>query len=71
MFGHSKDFKRTGFWGPKRKGNKMIHDENNGRTDDELAIVRDFLKMSKYACLYIRNEHTHGYKLLYTLNKNR
>ena len=42
----------------------MIHDENNVLTDDELVIVRDFLKMPKHACLYIRNEHLRGFKVL-------
>ena len=32
----------------------MIHDENNVLTDDELVVVRDFLRKSKHACLYIR-----------------
>ena len=33
----------------------MIHDENNVLADDELVIVRDFLRTSKNGCLYIRN----------------
>ena len=45
-------------WYPKeREDIKMIHDENNLLTTDELVIVRVFLKTSKHACLYIRNEH--------------
>ena len=32
-------------------------------TDDELVIVRDFLKESKHACLYITNEHPGGLKI--------
>ena len=32
-------------------------------TDDELVIVRDFLKESKHACLYMRNEHPGGFKI--------
>ena len=52
-------------WYPKERGElKMIHDENNVLTDDELVIVRDFLKMSKHACLYIRNKHLRGFKVL-------
>ena len=39
----------------------MIHYENNVLTDDELATVRDFLRKSEHACLYIRNEHPRGY----------
>ena len=34
----------------------MIHRENNVLMDDELVIVRDFLRTPKHACLYIRNE---------------
>ena len=51
---------------PKGKGRKlkMIHHENNVLTDNELVIVRDFLKMSKHACLYVRNEHPRGFKVL-------
>ena len=43
---------------------KMIYNENNVRTDDELVIVRDFLRTSKHECLYIRNEHPRGFKVL-------
>ena len=42
----------------------MMHDENNVLTDDKLVIVRDFLKTSKYACLYVRNEHPREFKVL-------
>ena len=42
----------------------MIHHENNVLVDDELVIIRDFLRTSKHACLYIRNEHPRGFKLL-------
>ena len=42
----------------------MIHDENDVLADDELFIVTDFLEMSKHACLYIRNEHSRGFKVL-------
>ena len=35
----------------------MIYDKNNVLTDDELVIVRDFLRMSKHACLYVQNEY--------------
>ena len=34
---------------------KMIHDENNVLTDDELVLARSFLKRSKYECLYMQN----------------
>ena len=43
---------------------KMIHDVSNVLTDDELVIVRDFLRTSKHACLYIRNEHPQKYRAL-------
>ena len=52
-------------WYPKERGDlKMIHDENNVLTDDELVIVRGLLKESKHACLYIRNEHPRKFKVL-------
>ena len=53
-------------WYPKESADfKIIHDENNVLTDDdELVIVRGLLKESKYACLYIRNEHPRGFKVL-------
>ena len=52
-------------WYPKERADlKMIHDENNVLTDDELVIVRDFLRMSKHACLYIQNEHSRGFNVL-------
>ena len=51
------------FWYPKERADlKMIHDENHVLTDDELVIVKDFLKTSKHACLYIRNEHPCGFR---------
>ena len=40
------------------------YDENDILTDDELVVARDFLKKSKYACVYIRNENPRGFKLL-------
>ena len=43
---------------------KMIHDENDVLTDEELVVARDFLKKSKYARLYIRNEYLRGFRLL-------
>ena len=50
---------------PKERGNfKMIHDENDALTDDELVVARNFFKKSKHACLYIQNEFPHGFKLL-------
>ena len=41
-------------WYPKERADlKMIHDENNVLTNDELFVVSDQLKKSKHACLYI------------------
>ena len=52
-------------WYPKERPDlKMIHDENNVLTDDELVNVRDFLRTSKHACLHIRNEHPRQSKVL-------
>ena len=52
-------------WYPKERADlKMIHDENDALTDDELVAVRDTLKKSKHACLYIRNEYPRGFRLL-------
>ena len=50
---------------PKERSDlKMIHDENNVLTNDELVVLRDFFKKLKHACLYIRNEHPRGFKVL-------
>ena len=51
---------------PKERADlKMIHDENDVLTDDdELVIVRNLLKESKHACLYIRNKHPREFKVL-------
>ena len=52
-------------WCPKERADlKMIHDENDVLTNDELVVVRDFLKKLKQACLYIRNEYPRKFKLL-------
>ena len=52
-------------WYPKEKADfKIILDENNMLTDDELVIVKGLLKESKHACLYIRNERHRGFMLL-------
>ena len=41
-------------WYPKeRTDHKMICNENNVLIDDELVIVRDFLRTPKHACLFI------------------
>ena len=44
-------------WYPKKMADlKIVHDENNVLKDDELVIATDFLRTSKHACLYMRNE---------------
>ena len=41
-------------WCPKERADlKMIHDENNVLTNDELVVVRDLLRKSKHVCLYM------------------
>ena len=41
-------------WYPKERGDlKTIHDENDVLADDELVAVRDILRKSEHACLYI------------------
>ena len=48
----------TLLWYPKERADlKKIHDGNSVLTDDKFVIVRGFLKLSKYSCLCIRNEH--------------
>ena len=52
-------------WYPKERTDlKMIHDENDVLTDDELVVVRDFLRTSKHACLYVPNEHPRRFNVL-------
>ena len=52
-------------WYPKeREDLKLIHDENDVLTDDELVVAKKFLKKSRHACLYMRNEFPRGFKLL-------
>ena len=59
-------------WYPKeRAGLKMINDEDNLLTNGELIILRDFLRTSKHACLYIRNEHARGFKTKQVHNKQK
>ena len=53
---------------PERKGDlKMIHDENDVLTDDELVVARNFLKKSKHACPFI----AHGHKLAARMKKRK
>ena len=49
-------------WYPKgRVDLKMMQNENNVLTDDELVVARGYLKKLKHAYLYIRNEHPRGF----------
>ena len=43
---------------------KMMHDESNLLTYDELCIVTGFLKNSKHVCLCFQNVHPFGFKVL-------
>ena len=61
LFCHTKNLRRQAMvvfvWYPKERADlKVIHDENDVLTDDELVAVRGLLKKSKHACLYIQNE---------------
>ena len=52
-------------WYPKERADlKMMHDENDVLTDDELVVARNFSKKSKHACLYMQNEYPCRFKLL-------
>ena len=54
--------KTISVWYPKERGDlKMINDENDVLTDDELVVSRNFVKKSKHACPYIRNEFPRGF----------
>ena len=54
-------------WYPKERGDlKTIHDKNDVFTDDELVVVRDLLKKSKHACLYVKT----NILVDFVLNKN-
>ena len=69
VFYYTKKFKKTSkvyiCVVSKRKGDlKMIHDENDMLTDNELVVARDFSKKSKHACLYIQKEFPREFRLL-------
>ena len=52
-------------WYPKEPGDlKAMHEENDELTDDEFVVARRLLRESRYGCLYIRNEHPRGSRLL-------
>ena len=45
-------------WYPKERSDmRMIHEENEVLTNEELANVKAALKGSKHTCLFIRIEH--------------
>ena len=49
-------------WYPKERGDLiMVYDENDVLIDDKVVVARNFLKKSKHACLYIRNEFPRGF----------
>ena len=69
LFSHTKNLRKkakaTFVWYPKEiAALKIIHDENNVLTGDEMLIVRSLLNESKHECLYIENEHPGGFKYL-------
>ena len=52
-------------WYPKARIDlKMIHDENDMLTDDELVVATSFLEKSKHAFLCIQNEFSRRFRLL-------
>ena len=58
-------------WSPKERGDlKMIHDEHDVLTDNELVVVRGLLKNSEHAYLYICNKFPHGLRLLNHVSRN-
>ena len=60
-----KQAKAIFLWYPKTRIDlKMILDENDVLTDNELVVAGEFLKNSKHACLYIQNEFPCRFKLL-------
>ena len=49
-------------WYPKERGDrKMMHDENDVLTDDELVLARNVLRKSNHACLYMQNVFPRGF----------
>ena len=69
LFSHTKNLRKkakaTFVWYPnERPALKMIHDESNVLTGDEMLTVRSLLNESKHEYLYIENEHPRGFKYL-------
>ena len=53
--------KQLFIWYPKERDDfRLIHEENDILTNEELLLVKDKPKKSKYACLFIRVEHLRG-----------
>ena len=42
----------------------MIHGEKNVLTDNELVIIRDFLKPSRHIYFIVRHEHVRRFMVL-------
>ena len=52
-------------WYPSEKSDlKMIDEETNLMTHDDLASVKEKLKREKHACLYVRLGHPIGFEIL-------
>lgn len=52
-------------WYPSEKSDlKMIDEETNLMTSDDLVNVKDQLKSEKHACLFVRLEHPRMFKIL-------
>ena len=52
------------FYPNEKSDLKIIDDETNLIPDGELGIIKEQLKASKYACLYVRLEYPREYKIL-------
>ena len=52
-------------WYPSEKSDlKMIDEETNLMTSDDLLKIKERLKSEKHACLYVRLEHPRDFKVL-------
>ena len=51
-------------WYPKELGDmRTIHEENDVLTNDELIVVKEYLKNTERPYLYIRNEYLRGFQI--------
>ena len=69
LYCHTKNLRRQAkalfVWYPKEQGDlKVIHNENDVPTDDELFVARGLLWESRYGCLYIRNKYPREFMLV-------